>query len=144
MCPSTHDSMCLGCARLVHSPAQARSAPRRRRPSHVQVEKLVLFIVARLGMQREDLVLGMRLFDVLAQQDPGVVCTTAIRKLLLGCFIVATKINNDYDLLLSGCVEKLGDSFTALTVAELKRIEGEVCRSPNAALARAPPRLGMG
>ena len=86
----------------------------------------------------------MRLFDVLAQQDPGVVCTTAIRKLLLGCFIVATKINNDYDLLLSGCVERLGDSFTALTVAELKRIEGEVCRSPHAALARAPPRLGMG
>ena len=40
MYPSTHDSMCLGWARLVHSPAPARSAPRRRRPSHAQVEKL--------------------------------------------------------------------------------------------------------
>jgi len=66
-------------------------------PFHV-VEELVMHVVDRLGLGKEDLVVTAVIFERCAKLNRGLLRVCGVRRLFLGCCIIARKTGSDVRL----------------------------------------------
>lgn len=94
-------------------------------PFHA-VEELVMHVVDRLGLGKEDLVVGVVIFERCAKRHRGLLRVSGVRRLFLGCCIIARKTGSDERILLDWFSERLQDGFSAVDPTALKLIESQV------------------
>ena len=63
-------------------------------PFHA-VEELVMHVVDRLGLGKEDLVVSVVIFERCAKRHRGLLRVCGVRRLFLGCCIIARKTGSD-------------------------------------------------
>ena len=83
----------------------------------------VLFVVSRLDLDLEELVLAYALVEQLINDHPVYVQTNSLRPIFLTACVVAMKVANDLAPSVASCHDCVRDVFTATSVRRMKRME---------------------
>ena len=86
----------------------------------------VLFVVSRLDLDLEELVLAYALVEQLINDHPVYVQTNSLRPIFLTACVVAQKVANDLAPSVASCHDCVRDVFTATSVRRMKLMEGEL------------------